>query len=68
VQVCCNVSAGTRAVDFVDFRFVSFDGVAAVSNSSETPALQSDLLLAEIASGRKRAVDVKTVEGRLSGE
>ncbi len=68
VQVCCNVSAGTCAVDFVDFRFVSFDGVAAVPDSSETSALQGDFLLAGIAGGRKRAVDGKTVEGRLSGE
>ena len=68
LQLRCNVSAGTSAVDFVTFRFVSFDAVATVSDSSETSALQGDFLLAGIASGRQRAVDVEAVERRLSGE
>lgn len=68
VQVCCNLSAGTSAVDFVEFGFVSFDGVESGSDLSETSALQDGFLLAGIASGRQRAVDVEVVERRLSGE
>ena len=60
VQVRCNVSAGTCPVDFVEFRFVSFDSVEAGSDSSGTFALRGDFPFGEIASGRKRVVHVET--------
>lgn len=61
------MSAGPCALDFVYVQFF-FDCAVVVSDSSENVTRQGELLFAENAGGRKCAVEIKVVGGRVCGK